>query len=238
MDRLKLSADNRKVLGKKVKKLRKEGILPGNLFGKKIKSISLQLPTAEFEKIYKEAGETGLIDLKVGEESHPVLIHNVHVNPVTGASLHVDFHIVSLTEKTTAQVPVEITGEAPAVTQGLGILIQPISEFEVEALPQDFPEHILVDISKLEAVDQSITVADLKLDSKITLKVDPTEIVVKIGPLEKEEEAPVAPAEGEVPAEGSAEQTSEGGEVPAEGSAEQTSEAPVSEEQHAEEKKE
>jgi len=228
MDRLKLNAEERKVLGRKIKKLRREGTLPGNLFGKKIKSVSLQLPMADFEKVYKEVGETGLIDLKVGETVHPVLIHHLQISPVTGVYLHADFHEVSLTEKTTAKVPVVITGESPAITQGLGILINPISEIEVEALPQDLPENITIDISKLEAVDQAITIADLKLDSKVEVKADPSETVVKIGPMEVEEVAPV-PAEGEVPAEGAVE-----GETPAEGSAEQTSEVPASEEKPAE----
>lgn len=204
MDRLKLKAEERKVLGRKIKKLRREGTLPGNLFGKKIKSVSLQLPMADFEKVYKEAGETGLIDLEVGGSVHPVLIHHLQISPVTGVYLHADFHEVSLTEKTTAKVPVVLSGEAPAIVQSLGVLINPISEIEVEALPQDLPESIIVDISKLEAVDQAITIADLKLDSKVTVKVAPEEIVVKIGPLEKEEVAPVVEetAEGEVPVEG------------------------------------
>ena len=229
MDRLKLVAEERKILGRKVKKLRREGILPANLFGKGIKSQSLQIPLNDFEKVYKETGETGLIDLKIGEKSHPVLVHNLQIHPKSGNLLHVDFHEVSLTEKTTAKVPVILSGEAPAVTQGLGILLQPISEIEVEALPQDLPENILVDISKLEAVDQAITVADLPRDSKITLKAEPEEIVVKIGPLEKEEVAPPPSAEEVAPTEEA---------VPAEGAAEQVSEAPVSENQPAEEKKE
>lgn len=219
MDRIKLSAEERKILGKKIKKIRKEGLLPANLFGKKIKSIALQLPLSDFQKAFEEAGETGLIDLKVGESTHPVLIHHLQTNPVTGAFLHADFHEVSLTEKTTAKVPVVLTGEAPAITQGLGVLINPISEIEVEALPQDLPENLMVDISKLEAVDQAITIADLKVDSKIEVKVAPEEIVVKIGPLEKEEVVEAPAAEGEVAAEGEA--VAEGEAPTTEGSSEQ-----------------
>lgn len=233
MDRLKLKAEERKVLGRKIKKLRREGTLPGNLFGKKIKSVSLQLPMIDFEKVYKEAGETGLIDLEVGGSVHPVLIHHLQISPVTGVYLHADFHEVSLTEKTTAKVPVVITGEAPAIVQGLGVLINPISEIEVEALPQDLPESIIVDISKLEAVDQGITIADLKLDSKVTVKADPAEIVVKIGPLEKEEVAP-APVEGEITAEGSETPVAEGKEGKEGETKETPAEGPASEEKPAE----
>jgi large subunit ribosomal protein L25 len=101
--------------------LRKQGILPSNLFGKKIKSQALQIALNEFEKVWKEVGESGLIDIEVGEKVHPVLIHNVQIHPVSGMPLHADFHEVSLTEKTTAKVPIELIGESPAVKQNLRI---------------------------------------------------------------------------------------------------------------------
>ncbi|MFZ5365809.1 MAG: 50S ribosomal protein L25 [Patescibacteria group bacterium] len=212
MEKPKLQVEKRKIEGRKVKKLRREGILPANLYGKKIKSLSLQVPLNDFQKVYKEVGETGLVDLKIDSETKPVLIHNVQLHPVTGEPLHVDFHQVSLTEKTKATVPVEIIGESPAIEQGIGILIQPISEVEVEALPQDLPEHLVVDISKLAQVDEAITVADLSVDrKKVEIKADLGAIVAKIGPLEKEEVVPppppaeeAVPVEGEVPAEGAA----------------------------------
>ena len=156
-----LTAKSRKTLGRKVKKLRREGLLPANLYGKKIKSLALELPAAEFLKVYKQEGETGLIDLKINSQTHPVLVHNLQIHPVTDEPLHVDFRQVSLTEKTTADVPIEIRGDAPAVEQKKGILIQPLNEIEVEALPADLPDQILVDVSKLDEVGQSISVADL-----------------------------------------------------------------------------
>jgi len=196
----KLEAKERKICGRKVKKLRREGILPANLYGKKIKSQALEVSLGDFQKVYKEAGETKLIDLKVGTETFPVLIHNVQLQPVTGAPLHVDFHYVSLKEKTTAMVPVEITGESPAVKQGIGVLIQPISELEVEAFPQDLPERLVVDISRLSQVDDQVTVSEIEVDKeKVLIKADPSQIVVKIGPLEKEEVISSAPAEEAAP---------------------------------------
>jgi len=201
MANLKLSAKPRKILGRKVKKIRQEGILPANLYGKKIKSQALELPAAEFLKVFKEAGETSLVDLKIGQKTQPVLIHNLQVHPVTDEPLHVDFHQVSLTEKTTADVPIEVRGDAPAVEQKKGILIQPLAEVEVEALPADLPDHLVVDVSKLEEVGQAITIADLAYDKKkVEIKNDPGEIIIKINPLEKEEVAP-PPVEEEVPAE-------------------------------------
>src|SRR3990167_11193753 len=121
MKRTQLSAEVRKTLGHKVKKLRKDGLLPGNIYGNKIKSIAVQVKLNEFKKIWDEVGETGLIDVVIGEKAHPVLIHGVQSHPVSNQLLHADFHEVSLTEKTTAKVSIELTGESPAVNQNLGV---------------------------------------------------------------------------------------------------------------------
>jgi len=204
MDKLTLKADVRKISGRKVKNLRKEGLLPGNISGKKIESKAVQVVLKDFEKVYKEAGETGLLTLVIGKDEKPVLIHNLQVNPVSDAPIHVDFLQVDLKEKVEADVPVELTGEAPAEKQAIGTVVQYLNEIEVEALPMDLPEKFIVDTSELAEVDQSILVKDLKVDrSKVDIKSDPTEIVVKVEPPQKEEVvAPPAPAEGEVPAEG------------------------------------
>lgn len=233
MARPKLKAEKREISGRKVKKLRREGILPANLYGKKVKSLALQFPLKEFQKVYDEVGESGLVDLQIDSETRPVLIHNVQLHSVSDEPLHADLHQVSLTEKTTATIPVELLGEAPAVEQRLGILIQPIAELEVEALPADLPEHLEINISNLAQVDDAVTVADILIDkAKVEIKAESSEVVAKIAPLVKEEEvAPPAPAEGEaapteeaVPLEGEApvkeEAPAEGGEKPAEPQAE------------------
>ena len=218
MNKLTLKAEIRKISGRKVKNLRKEGILPGNISGKKIKSEAVQVVFKDFEKIYKEAGETGLLTLEIGKEEKPVLIHNLQVNPVSDVPVHVDFLQVDLKEKVEADVPVELTGESPAEKQAIGTVVQYLNEIKVEALPMDLPEKFIVDTSELAEVDQSIMVKDLKVDrSKVDIKTGADEIVVKVEPPQKEEViAPPAPAEGEVPAEGAVPVE---GEVPAEGAA-------------------
>jgi large subunit ribosomal protein L25 len=206
MDTKTLKADKRKDLGRKVKNLRKEGILPGNVYGKKVKSESLQVNLKDFEKIYKEVGETGLVTLEIGTEKKPVLIHNLQMQPVTDEPIHVDFLQVDLKEKVTAQVPVELSGESPAEKQGLGTVVLMLNEIEVEALPADLPEKFEIDRGTLTDVDQVLKVSDLKVDkSKVTVNTDAEELVVKVEPPQKEEvvEAP-APVEGEVPTEGQA----------------------------------
>jgi len=204
MDKQILKAETRKVLGRKVKNLRKQGILPGNVYGKKIKSEAVQVSLKDFEKVYKEVGETGLLSLQVGNSDKPVLVHNVQTNPVTGDIIYVDFLQVDLKEKVTAEVPVELTGESPAEKQAIGTVVQQINEIEVEALPTDLPEKFEVSVEGLSEVDQAIFVKDLKVDkSKVEIKADPEAIVAKVEPPQKEEVIvpPVAP-EGEAPAEG------------------------------------
>jgi len=222
MDRKVLKAEERKITGRKVKTLRSKGILPGNVYGKKIKSISVQVNLKEFESVYKEVGETGLLDLMVGKEVRPVLVHNLQVNPKSDEPVHVDFLQVDLKAKVSAEVPVELVGESPAEKQGIGTVVQQINEIEVEALPTDLPEKFEVNVEGLSEVDQAIYVKDLKVDrTKVELKSDPEAIVAKVEPPQKEEVvvAPT-PAEGTVPAEGIAPAE---GVAPAEG---QPSESP------------
>lgn len=205
VEKLKIEAEPRSLFGRKIKKLRKEGILPSNIFGKNIKSLSVQLSLATFSTIYNEAGENKIIYLTIkGEkEEKPVLVHNVQLDPVSGAILHVDFHQVSLTEKVTSNVPVELVGEAPAVSQSIGILVRPLSEVEVEALPTQLPEKFEIDISGLKNIDDSIAVASIKIPSGVSLITSADQIVAKIEPLAKEEVAPSPEKpEGEAAAEG------------------------------------
>jgi len=207
MDKQTLNAEVRKVSGRKVKTLRVQGWLPANVYGKKIKSAAVQVDLKEFAKVFAQAGETGLVNLVIKNgktQEKAVLISNVQLNPVSDALIHADFRQVDLTEKITAEVPVEIIGESPAEKQNLGTVVQYLDEIEVEALPTDLPEKFVIDVSKLAEVDQAVIAKDLSFDKKkVSLKIDPEEIVVKVEPPQKEEVvAPPPAAEGEVPAEG------------------------------------
>jgi large subunit ribosomal protein L25 len=201
-----LTVTKRKVFGKKVKTLRQKGILPGNLYGKKIKSQALEIGQKDFTQLYQKTGDTGIIELVLQGEKLPraVLVQNTQLDPVSGQMLHVDFRQVDLKEKIIARVPVEITGSAPAVNTG-GVMVQLLNEVEVEALPADLPDKLTIDVSPLTAIDQFLTVADLKFNkTKVELKItDPKALVVKIEPPAKEEVEvkPVVP-EGEAAVEG------------------------------------
>ncbi|MEK7472445.1 MAG: 50S ribosomal protein L25 [Patescibacteria group bacterium] len=196
-----LKSEKRELFGRKVKRLRKAGKIPANIFGKKIKSEAISVDNKEFIEVFEKAGETQIIDLT----GKPVLVSNTQVDPISAEYLHVDFRQVDLTEKIEAMVPIEIEGESPAEKQNLGTVVQQIHEIEVEALPTDLPEKIIVDASILVEVDQAIYVKDLKVDKKVAIKTDLESIVIKVEPPTKEEVVEVTaevPAEGEAPVEG------------------------------------
>ena len=217
MKTYKLTAEPRKITGKKVKKLRRDGILPANVYGKGIKSQSLQLPIKDFENVFQEAGSTGVVELTYGKNTIPVLIHNLHTD-YRNTPLHADFFQVNLKEKVTAMIQLELTGEAKAETEKVGLIQKITNEVEVEALPTELPEKIEVNIENLTEVDDHISAADLKLPSGVTLLSDPNQIIVKVGELiskeaqaQAEEEAAAAEAASEEGAEGAGETESEGG---------------------------
>ena len=109
MNKLSIKAEKRKLSGRKVKKLRREGILPANIYGKKTESQQVQVNLSEFLKLYEEAGETSIVELQVNGDKKPVLIHNLQLDPVTDVPLHADFFAVNMKEKVTAQIPVELS---------------------------------------------------------------------------------------------------------------------------------
>lgn len=195
MKRLTLAVEKRKILGKNVKKLRREDILPANIYGRNIKSLSVQVPYKEFEKVYKEAGETGLIDVAIAGEIKPSLIHNLQQDYYNHRILHVDFYQVNLKEKVKTMVPIVILGIARAVTDKLGILLQPLSQLEIEALPTDLPEKIEVNVEPLATINDQITVNDLKAPTGVTILTGQEQVVVKIGELISKEAQAQAAAE-------------------------------------------
>ncbi len=229
MNKLTLQAEKREVTGRKVKRLRREGKLPGNVYGSDIKSEAVTVDVKEFSHIYEKSGETSVVELNLGKQILPVLIHNIQIDPVDSKPLHADFLKIDLKKKVTANIPLELVGESPAEKQGLGTVVSYIDEVEVEALPGDLVDKIEVNVESLMEAEQSLAIKDLKYDkSKLTITNDPETIVVKIE-VQKEEPVEVTPppvAEGEVAPEGAE------GEKPAEG------EEIISEETPKEEKKE
>lgn len=210
MKRQTLTVTRREVYGKKLKALRRDGILPANIYGKDIQSLAVQVPTKEFQDLYKQVGATGLIDLEIDGDKRPVLIHDVHIDHVNHVPLHADFYQVNLKEKVRTWVPITIVGEPKAVADKLGELLQTMSEVEVEALPADLPEKFEIDVTHLAAVDEQITIADLKKPTGVEIITeDPEAVVVKIAAIVEEPEPTEEVAEGEEGEKAEGEEASE-----------------------------
>lgn len=212
----KIAISPRTLIGKKVSRLRREGRLPGVVFGGHKDSTPVETDLREFERGYKRWGTTTLVTLEGlpdGEVS--ALIHDVTRSTLNGRLLHVDFQRVSLTEKVHAVVPLRFVGESPAVKGG-GVLVHAMSEANVEAFPQDIPHAIEVDLGKLLEIDDSLYIRDLVVDtSKVEILDEGDELVVRVVPVRVEEEKPAAAAEGVVAAEGA--EAAEGEAAPAAG---------------------
>ena len=188
--RLKVQAKDRAEVGKQAQNLRRIGILPGVVYGKKLESKNLSIDRKEFEKIYKQTGESTLIDLSVGSEKPlTVLVNAVQRDSLTNEMLHVDFHEVDMNTKIKAKVVLHFIGEAGAVKDLGGVLVKNVTEVEVECLPADLPKELVIDISKLKTFQDSIKISDLEFDhEKVKVALKPETVVVKVAEPRTEEE--------------------------------------------------
>lgn len=198
-----LQADKREALGKKVKRLRRDGMVPGNVYGLDMTPIPLTLNGREFIAVHQRAGSTGVIDLAVnGADALPVLVQEVQHDPPTSRVLHVSFVQVDLTKPVSAMVPVFIHGDSPAIEQG-AIIIQHINEISVSALPDNIPENFEVDVSSLLDIDDALHVSDLDAPAEVTIQTEADDLLVRaerprvIEEEEPEEEEALEGEEGE-----------------------------------------
>lgn len=226
MKKYTITATTRDILGRKVKQLRKTGHIPATVYGKNVKSASVGVEALEFEKMHKQAGETGLIELTLGKDVRPVLINTVQRHPVTGQILHIEFRQVDLKENVKANVPLALVGEAKAVVDKLGVLLTILDSVEVEALPTDLPEKIELDVSGLAQVGEELKVKDLRSPSGVTIQTDAELTIVKVGSLVSREAEEQAAEEASKAAAVAAEAPAEGAEAEAETGEEKKEEAP------------
>lgn len=186
----------------KAKFLRSQGLVPIILYGKEVKPIPLSMPIGLFIKLYKEAGETTIIDLKIegADKSHPILIKDLQLDPVTDEHIHVDFYVIKAGEKLRATVPLIFEGESLAVKDLGGILITNKNEVEIECLPKDLPKEIKVDISGLNQIDDSIMVKDIKVPSGVDVLDELGDSIIVVAPPAAEEEEEIVSEEEAVDA--------------------------------------
>lgn len=192
-----LQATKRTVFGKKNKQLRKQGILPANVFGPGMPSQSVSINYVEFKRTFKHVGETGVVYVKTEKEEIPTLITFIQRDPIEGRILHADFRKVDLHKKIEAEVPLSFIGVAPAVNTG-GVLLTQTDKITVEALPQNIPSSIEVDVSTLGEVGQEIKVSDLKITGEYVITTEPTKVIVSVA-AHKEESVVAETAAAEAP---------------------------------------
>jgi large subunit ribosomal protein L25 len=212
VDRVELTAQKRTLMGSHVKQLRRQGWVPGVMYGRDFASQSLQFEERALEKVLSQVGGSQLISIKVEGQTEPeyTLLREVQRNVISGALLHVDFYRVMMTESITTEIPLLITGESPVVEKKEGILLHGLSEVEVECLPGDLVDAIEVDLSELTKVGQAMLVRDLAVPASIKVLTDLDETIVHVVPVEEmviEEEVVVeeivlAEEEALVPEEG------------------------------------
>lgn len=218
--RVELNVSPREVLGKKVKRLRREGVIPANVYGFEQESVAIQVPRDDLIHLLRTAGRNEIVYLRLdGEDPRPTFLRLVQRNPVTDAILHVDFYQISLQKKVRMEVQVSLVGTAPAEQTHGGTLLHSLDRISVEGLPMDIPSVIEVDVSGLEEIDATIYVGELTVEGEVTVITDPEQVVAKIAPphVEKEIEEEVEEVEGEEVPEGEEAE----GEAPAEAAGEE-----------------
>jgi large subunit ribosomal protein L25 len=184
-----VNTKTREFTGKKVKTLREQNLIPAVVYGKDAKPQNLVLEYLPFERVFREAGESSLIDLKINDSAPvKVLIHGIQKNPTSGKFIHIDFWQVKMTEKITAEIELKFVGESPAVKELGGVLIKSLDKIKVECLPQDLIHEIDVDISSLKTFEDLIHIKDLKIPAGIRVLDNPEEAIATITPPRTEEE--------------------------------------------------
>lgn len=185
--RVELEARKRSLFGSKVKRLRREGWVPGVIYGRDFESVPLQFDRHDLRHVLSQVGGSQLVNIKIdgADEPESALLRDVQRNVITGDLLHVDFYRVMMTETITTEIPLLTTGESPVVEQKEGILLHGVSEVEVECLPGDLVDALEVDLSELAEVGQAILVQDLAVPSGISILTDPDEMIVRLVPLEE-----------------------------------------------------
>ncbi len=185
--------------------------IPGVLYGKEIKNQILKIKKNDFDKTFKEAGESNLIDLDYGSGAVKVLVKDTQKDIIKGSFIHVDFYQVNMKEKTTAEIPLAFIGESKAVKELGGTLVKELNVLEVECLPSDLVDHLDIDISVLESFNNAIRVNDLELPSGLTLVRETNDVIAAVR--EPKAIEPEETEEAEVSSEsedGASEKNSEG----------------------------
>lgn len=202
----------------KLKALRKAGEIPAVFYGAGEASTPVSVSRIDFKKVWREAGESSAVKITMADKNIDALIHEVQTDPVTDEPIHADFLAIDMNKPIKVKIQLEFEGVSNAVKNGIGNLVKVLHEVEVEALPKDLPHNLVVDISSLETLDNTIAVSDIKIPAGVTMITDGADVVASIVAQveEKEEVAPVDLSAIEVSVEkGKKEEEGAEGEAPA-----------------------
>ena len=189
MEKMEISALDRNAEESSAKNILKEGMVPGVVYGHSFENVLVKVDKKEFMKTLWEAGESTLIDLKIGDKAiGKVVIKDYQMDPVTGEIIHFDLHKVKMTEKLIVNVDLAFIGESPAVKNEGGVLVTGQDSVEIKCLPKDLIQEIEVDLSKLEHIDDMIRVKDLNVPEAIEVLDEEENVVVSVTPPRTEEE--------------------------------------------------
>ena len=175
-----IKAEARAVIGKQVKALRRAGLVPAVIYGAGLQPIALELKSREAERALARATGATLFDLELGGETHKVLVREVQRHSIRRDLRHVDFLKVAMDKLIRAVVPIELSGEAPAVKTLGGVLVSGVQSIEVEALPADLPDRVTISIDVLAKIDDKVTVADLALGKGVRVLTSADDVVARV----------------------------------------------------------
>jgi large subunit ribosomal protein L25 len=195
MEKVIVNASRRSVTGKKVGALRRQGKLPGVIYGHNMEPTAIEMDLREATRTLSAISGSALVVIKLEGNTYSALVREKQRDFIRGTYEHIDFQAVSTTEKLRAKVSVEITGSSPAVKDLNGFVVTGLDELEVECFPQDLPEQIVIDISNLNKIGDGIYVRDVVVSDKVVVLGNPDEMlaIVTFGGKEEEEEVVAAP---------------------------------------------
>jgi large subunit ribosomal protein L25 len=200
MEKAAIQATVRAVTGKQVGQLRRDGKLPGVMYGRHFDTTPITMDLKEATRILSGLTSSSLVNIDLDGKQHAALVREKQRDYIVGTLKHVDFQVVSLTEKIRATVSIEFSGASPAVKDYNGVVVTGINDIDVECLPQYLPERIVVDISALARIGDGIYVRDIEVPKEVEVLEDQDEMVVIItAPVAEEVEVTEVVAAAEEP---------------------------------------
>jgi large subunit ribosomal protein L25 len=188
MEKIAIEATKRTIKGKQVGALRRQGLLPAVMYGHGFESTPITLNLRDATKVLSMTTSSSLVNINLEGKTTSVLVREKQRDYIRGTLRHVDFQVVSLTEKLRTTVEIVLTGTSPAVRDFNGVMVTSVNTLEVECFPQDLPERIIVDVSVLAKIGDAVFVRDVKLSDKVEILTDLDEVIVNVTSVAEEKE--------------------------------------------------